>query len=293
MKVPQGAVTGAVSVIAAGSAESNSVQFTVVSDEPVPPSIAALQPAAFKSGQAVKIQGANFGQFGQVVFDGLLAEAISWYDNLITAVVPVGVADGYLVVTNDNGLQSNPIPFTVVTAIIDGITPATGSPGTEVTISGSGFGVSGSVAFAGAGAEVTSWSDTSIKAKVPADAHSGRVTVRTEDGQVIEGPEFVVESGDEQALVFNGTASSSKSPVCHSIAINSNGNMEATLSWIGTASLDVRLYVRSGNRWKFVAKSVPDGGGQALRLNVVAGSYLFQVCSQSGTTDYTLTVRLP
>ena len=291
--VPEGAATGPVSLVKAGGVESNSVQLTVETNAFSPPVITLVQPTAVKSGQQVKIYGSNFGGFGEVSFESLSAEVVSWYDNLITVVVPSNVADGRIVVTNAAGIRSDPVPYAIVTAVITGISPTAGPPGTEVTIAGSGFGGSGTVAFNGVEAEVTSWSDTLIKAKAPSNAHSGKITVGTEDGQVVEGPEFIVESGGGQTLTFTGSISSSRPPICHPLRLDKDGNLEVRLEWLGNASLDVRLYVRAANRWRFVARSAPEAGGQAIRQSVTAGSYLLQVCSLSGAADYTLIVRVP
>ena len=293
VETPDGAMTGPVSILTAGGSESNSVQFTVETTVPAAPSIAQIQPTAFKPGQTVKIYGSNFGDSGLVNFEDLSAEVVCWSDEIITTVAPADAACGCIVVTNEDGLKSNPTPYTIAKAIIDGISPTAGPPDTEVTITGSGFGNSGTVAFDGVEAAVVSWSDTTIKVKAPSNAHSGKISVRTEDGEVIQGPEFVVEYNINPTLVFTGRASGSLRPNNHLLTIDRDGNMEAILEWTGDAKLDVRLYVRAATRWRFVARSAPEGGAQALRRTVSAGSYLLQVCSTSGAADYKLTVRLP
>jgi hypothetical protein len=72
-------------------------------------------------------------------------------------------------------------PFFVVTAAtISAITPASGAIGTQVTITGSGFGASqgtSTVSFNGVAASVTNWSDTSISVSVPSGATTGNVVV--------------------------------------------------------------------------------------------------------------------
>jgi len=79
---------------------------------------------------------------------------------------------------------------------IDSIAPSMGKSGTEVTIDGTDFGVvrdSSYVSFGGAKAtSYTSWSDTSIKCKVPAGA-PGQVKVRvTTPGGTSNGVDFEV-----------------------------------------------------------------------------------------------------
>jgi RHS repeat-associated protein len=81
--------------------------------------------------------------------------------------------------------------------IVTGILPATGGPGSSVTISGSGFGAlqgSNTVNFDSVSAGVTSWSDTQIVATVPDGATTGPVNVVV--GNITgQGPTFTVAFG--------------------------------------------------------------------------------------------------
>ena len=64
--------------------------------------------------------------------------------------------------------------------VITGLSPATGPVGTQVTISGTGFGASAigsSVTLGGSPLLLNSWSDTSIVATIPAGAMSGPLLV--------------------------------------------------------------------------------------------------------------------
>lgn len=61
--------------------------------------------------------------------------------------------------------------------VISGLSPTSGIVGTEVTISGSGFGASGTVSFNWTPAQVQSWSDTQVTATVPKGATTGGVRV--------------------------------------------------------------------------------------------------------------------
>jgi RHS repeat-associated protein len=83
------------------------------------------------------------------------------------------------------------------TPIVTGITPTSGAPGASVTINGSGFGMTqgtGTVAFNGGSASVTSWSDSQITALVPSNASSGPVSVQS-GGITAQGPSFTVTFG--------------------------------------------------------------------------------------------------
>ena len=79
-----------------------------------------------------------------------------------------------------NGVMSNAVPFTVDALQITSLSPASGPPGTSVTISGSGFGSSqgsGLVMIGGAAAPVTSWSDTQVVVTIPSTSLTGIVRV--------------------------------------------------------------------------------------------------------------------
>ncbi|MEP7189466.1 MAG: carboxypeptidase regulatory-like domain-containing protein, partial [Roseiflexaceae bacterium] len=76
---------------------------------------------------------------------------------------------------------------------ITAFTPAQGAPGTEVTITGSGFTGATNVKFGDFEASsFTIDSDTQIRAIVPTDAVSGNVTVVTGNGTAISAASFVV-----------------------------------------------------------------------------------------------------
>jgi len=78
--------------------------------------------------------------------------------------------------------------------VVSGIFPSSGTVGTSVTISGSNVGASqgsSTVTFNGTAASVSSWSDTTIVAKVPLGATSGGVVV-TVDGIASSGVNFTV-----------------------------------------------------------------------------------------------------
>ncbi len=78
------------------------------------------------------------------------------------------------------GTRSNAVPFNVNTATIATVTPASGVPGTPVTIAGSSFGAaqgSGQVWLGTANAVVQSWSDGQIVATVASGSASGDALV--------------------------------------------------------------------------------------------------------------------
>ncbi|HET6527725.1 MAG TPA: IPT/TIG domain-containing protein, partial [Balneolaceae bacterium] len=85
---------------------------------------------------------------------------------------------------------------------ITSVSPQEGTPGTEVTISGSDFSSTASentVTFGGVEAEVTDASSSKLVTVVPDGAESGAVKV-TVDGNTATGPSFTVLEGSKLAI---------------------------------------------------------------------------------------------
>jgi YD repeat-containing protein len=183
--VPFGANSGNVTVTAAGL-QSNGINFTVLA-----PTIASLNPSSGVYGTAVAISGSNFGtSAGTVAFNGQSAAVTSWSDSSITATVPSNASTGNVVVSN-GGLQSNGANFTVSVPSITGLSPSSGSSGTQVTISGTNFGGNtGTVTFNGTSATIVSWSANSIVAVAPSGVTSGNLVVITAGGSTSNGVFF-------------------------------------------------------------------------------------------------------
>src|SRR5215813_7890683 len=96
----------------------------VVTIKPAPPSgssptITSLSPNIGAVGSTIVITGTNFGSTqgsSTVTFNGSSATVISWSATSIMATVPTGATTGNVLVTV-GGVASNPVMFTVLTAI--------------------------------------------------------------------------------------------------------------------------------------------------------------------------------
>ncbi len=170
-----------------GNNLSNFVPFTIAASGNCPnltftPNISSVSPTAGPIGTAITITGINFGGTqgtSTVTFNGTQAPVTTWSPTSIVVPVPAGASNGNLVVTV-NGVASNTF-FFVVAPNITGISPTSATTGSQVTISGVDFGGaqgSSAVSFNGALAAISSWSDGSIVAIVPASATTGPLTVR-------------------------------------------------------------------------------------------------------------------
>jgi RHS repeat-associated protein len=178
---PLTAVTGPVSVIEGGVNSNRSVDFNVPT-----PTITGFSPAIGGSGNLVTITGTGFqsnqGSNSWVTFSGGNASATikSWSDTQIVAVVPQQTTTGFLSVTV-NSTPSNYVNYVIPNQTISTITPTTGPVGTQVTLTGTGFGSSQGtsvLSFSGQpAASISSWSNTQIIGTVPVTAVTGPAVV--------------------------------------------------------------------------------------------------------------------
>jgi hypothetical protein len=130
-------------------------------------------------GDLVTLDGEGFGdapgRYG-VLFAGRPAPVVEWSDTRIVARVPADGETGYVGVGSDAGC-SNGVSFIVETrASVSGLSTESVSPGTVVTVQGSGFGSPDSsriAVLAGTPMPVVSWTDTAVDVRIPAGASSG------------------------------------------------------------------------------------------------------------------------
>jgi len=194
--VPSSASTGPITVVVNGVGSNRDFTFNFYN-----PVISNLQPPAAPIGGNVTINGSGFGAYqgsSTVQFNALTAQVRSWSDTSVTIIVPTNATSGPITVTV-GGFVSNSAQFTVIEAIsITSIAPTSGPIGTSVTISGTGFGSTQSNSalgfyYEGAPPSITSWSDTSIVAVVPAGITTGPVSANVA-GNSAQGPVFTLTS---------------------------------------------------------------------------------------------------
>jgi hypothetical protein len=104
----------------------------------------------------------------------------SWSDTQVVALVAAGSASGTAQVLQ-NGVWSPAVPFSVNTLQITSVSPTSGSPGTSVTFTGTGFGSpqgGGTVLLGSTAGQVLTWSDTQVVAAVAPTALTGIARVQ-------------------------------------------------------------------------------------------------------------------
>jgi hypothetical protein len=153
------------------------------------PIVVSLNQTSASVGSTVTIDGSYFGTSqasSTVTFNGVSATPQSWSDTQIIVPVPSGATTGPLLVT-ESGVASNSVMFRVTFApSITGISPASATVGTVLTITGVNFGNSYDttlVKFTSPNSLLvtpTSWTESSISVVVPATANSGNLTVQVD-----------------------------------------------------------------------------------------------------------------
>ena len=188
--VPAGATTGLITAANAAGTNSSATPFAVTGPGPF---INSFSPGSGPAGGEVIIEGANFVAFGtSVSFNGIASgTVIVTATTQLKATVPVGATTGPISVTTLSGTGTSTNKF-FVWPRITGFTPATGTAGASVSITGANFTNATAVQFNGAAASFTVNSSTNLTATVPADATTGTLSVTTPAGIVASTTNFFV-----------------------------------------------------------------------------------------------------
>jgi hypothetical protein len=189
--VPIDATNGKITIINDFGAGSSAADFLVT----MPPIIASFAPENGPVGTPVTILGSNFIGATGVAFNGVNAAALAIDSNTqIRANVPAGATTGKISVTGPEGSGVSANVFTVtLPPQIFSFAPARGVAGAEITIIGSSFSGATSVSFNGRPATFVLDSDTQLRAKVPAGATTGAISITNSAGLGVSLANFIVQ----------------------------------------------------------------------------------------------------
>ncbi len=191
VKVPEGAISGELSMTISAQSVNMPTDFTVLKRA----MLEALSPAKGYMEGNVSISGANFGDSSEgatVFFNSIEADIVEWTDTYIVVKVPANLIETAIPAegTEVDVQVSTPyetietlLVFTVLPApVISEITPGEFYVGSELTIKGQNLGQQQDNVQIFFGeqtepAKITAWSTTEIKVKVPQGLTEGDIKV--------------------------------------------------------------------------------------------------------------------
>lgn len=186
--VPAGAATGLVTIVTTSGIAKSATVFTVISK----PTIVSFTPESGAPGTVITVIGTNFTGTTAVKINGVTATFSVVGSTQVKVTAPSAVATGPITVTTPAGSATSAATFKVLPKI-NAFTPASGPPGTTVTITGTGFAGASAVAFGGvATASLTVISATSLRAIVPSGAVTGLISITTPVGAGTSAANFTV-----------------------------------------------------------------------------------------------------
>lgn len=190
---------------------------------PAAPTLASFQPVLGPPGTVITLTGTGFTTVKVVSFGGVPADTTTIHaadDTSLTVTVPASAVTGFITVNTPNGsVSSAPSVFTIqpavptpaggpipvpggnlailgATLVITSLAPPQGVPGTEVTLTGSGFTGTSQVAYAGVPLDPSRFdvdTDSRIRVRVPDDAQAdGAIAVATAAGGPVASVRFVL-----------------------------------------------------------------------------------------------------
>jgi len=198
VNVPSGATSGKITVVVKDASTATSD-----SDFSVPaPTVDSFTPTFSTVGSTVVITGTNFSKTAAnntVKFGTVEAEVNSASATSLTVIVPSGAKTGVISVTVDGqtgtgGEFNLPHTITGFTPLLGNATTAT-VKGDTITVTGTNFSASAAknvVKFNGKEAKVTEAAYTSLKAVVPKDATTGKISVTINGLTVTSLTDFIV-----------------------------------------------------------------------------------------------------
>ncbi len=164
------------------------------------PTVQSFTPTSGIAGTEVTIAGTHFTGATGASFGGVAASSFTVDSDVqVRATVAAGAVTGPVRVTTPEGTGVSASNFTIIAPpTVSNFSPGSGSPGTQVTLIGTGFGLATSVAFNAVAATFIVDSDAQIRATVPGGATTGPISVGNPAGTGTSPSSFVVTAPPPQ-----------------------------------------------------------------------------------------------
>jgi len=233
------------------------------------PEIAQITPSSGTAGTTVvHVYGQNLSNTTGVKFNGQSGTSLTIIsDTHITAVLPVSGSVTQLEVISACGNAT----ILAVNPVVTSISPASGSAGTIVTVSGLNLDQINSAAIGGTTAVILSKSSTTARLMVMPGTPGGTVTVSTPTTTASSVSSFTVSNTPhpyiQQGAKFTNSSASAQQG--QSVAVSADGNT-AIIGGPGDNSNTgaAWIYVRTGTAWSQQAKLVGSGAVGAARQGI-------------------------
>ncbi|MEM7343205.1 MAG: IPT/TIG domain-containing protein, partial [Chloroflexota bacterium] len=236
VRAPSGVTTGLIEVINPVGADLTAENFVVL----IGPLISSFAPTTGLAGDVITLTGSGFTGVTSVTFNGLEGTNLTIVsDSELQITVPQNSTSGLIRAINAGGTGISLESFTVLVAPqISGFTPASGSVGEVVTITGSGFTGVMSATFNGLeGINLTVISDTEISVVVPPSVTTGPIELSNRAGSDLSSGNFTVLVVP-QIIGFNPT-SGPAGEIVTIAGVGFTGVSEVTFNGIAGTNLTV------------------------------------------------------
>ncbi|WP_276372187.1 IPT/TIG domain-containing protein [Chryseolinea sp. H1M3-3] len=191
--VPETATTGKISIGVSGKVITSATDFTILET-----TVATFSPASGTVGTTVTISGTNFSTTPAeniVKFNGAEATVTNATSTALVVTVPETATSGKITVTLGGKTATSSTDFPVLATTITTFTPASGTHGATVTITGTNFSTTladNIVKINGVSATVSAATATELTITVPADATTGKITVTIHSKTTTSASNFTV-----------------------------------------------------------------------------------------------------
>ena len=301
--VPAGTISGKAYINQNGT-WSNGVPFMMIQA-----SLMAISPSNLSPGMQATLTGSGFGAAQGKGFVELQnsnrVPVVNWSDTQIVITVPPGTIPGRAYI-NQNGTWSNGLFFSMIPASLVAVSPSSLSPGTQATLTGSGFGAAQGNGFVELQnldrVPVVSWSDTLIVVTVPAGTVSGRAYIN-QNGTWSNGVGFTIRAvpGTLSASEVNFGSVQVGSNSTQSLVVTNTGQGDVNISQAGAtgpgfslSTLTLPLTLAPGQHLTlgaiFVPQSVGVANGSLSLISDATDANLTVALSGTGTPAGTLTL---
>lgn len=252
--VPEAASTGFVSVATGIGVASSPYAFTLL------PQIVSFTPASAVPGSRISITGRGLVGVRAVYFGVAPALFSAISPTLVQAFVPAGARSGRITILTSGGAARSETDFHPAPRLL-AFAPSAGIAGSVIAISGAGLSEVTSVRIGEVSMPFSRISDTSLRAVVPANAVSGRLSVATLGGTALSATAFTV-------LPSITSFSPTSGPVGTTVTIQGSG-----LSDVRSASINGRAAAFTRLSANALSIVIPTGATSGrIVLTTAAGS---------------------